>query len=154
MTILNVWLTYARFSCLRAFNLFKVASLFFKGTLATLNVLLATLNAVFDQLHHRQLPHPPSRAALLSCHVLPVHNHVEDLLSPPQSLLCYPGIVRLFDNLFGRQGAVGKDLAQELDGLTAGIGVFLVVWRGEKVLRRQLGLSEPGHPHGAALDLL
>ncbi len=31
--------------------------------MAILNVSVATLNVRFDQIHHRQLPHPPARAA-------------------------------------------------------------------------------------------
>src|SRR5829696_6327728 len=81
---------------------FKVATGFLRATLAILNVLVATLKAIFDQLYHRQLPQPPSRAAFLSARVLTIHDHVEYILGAPQSLLRYAGIVCLFDNLFRR----------------------------------------------------
>src|SRR5215203_624711 len=122
MAILDVWLIYAGFLCLRVSNLFKVATPFFRATLAILNVLVATLNTIFDQLHHRQLPQPPARAAFLSGRVLPIHDHVEQLLGTPQSLLRYSGIVRLLDNLFRRQWTIREHLVQELDSLTPGVG--------------------------------
>src|SRR5215207_4043623 len=120
MAILTIWLFYARFLCLRVSNLFKVATVFFRGTLTILNVLVATLNAIFDQLHHRQLPKPPARAAFLTARVLPIHDHVEQLLGAPQSLLRYPGIVRLLDNMFRWQRTIRELLVQELDGLAPG----------------------------------
>src|SRR5215203_1141665 len=143
MAILNIWLVHAEFLCLRVSNLSKVATVFFRVTLATLNVLMATLKTVFDELHHRQLPQPPARAAFLSGRVLPVHDHVEELLRTPQSLLRYPGIVRLLDNLFRWQRTIRELLVQELDGLAQGVGVLVVLRRREKVFGRDPGLPQP-----------
>ena len=130
MAILNIRFIYARSSCLCVFNLFKLATILFWSEVATLNVSVANLSVVFDQLHHWQLPHPPARTTLLSGGALPVHKHVEELLGPPQSLLRYPGIVRLFNNLFRRHRTVSKNVVQELDRFAPGVGVFLILWRG------------------------
>src|SRR5215204_933021 len=154
MAILNVWLIYAASLCLRVSNLFKVATAFFSTTLAILSVSVATLKAIFDQLHYRQLPHPPARASFLSDRVLPIHDHVEELLGTPQSLLRYPGIVRPLDDLFRRQRTVCEHLVQELDSFASRVGVFVVLWRSEKVFGRYLRLPEPVDPHRAALGFL
>src|SRR5215208_282458 len=110
MAILNIWLVYAGFLCLRTINLFKVATVFLRATLAIFNVLVAILKAIFNQLHHWQFPEPPPRAAFLSGRVLPIHDHVEELLGTPQSLLRYPGIVCLLDNLFRWQRPIHEHI--------------------------------------------
>ena len=104
MAILNIWLIYAKFLCLRAFNLFKVATVFFRATLAILNVFVATLKP------HLRPARPsaaststgPSHASLRSCS--PGTQSRRELLGTSQSLLRYPSIVGFFDYLFAGIG--------------------------------------------------
>src|SRR5215217_2402810 len=140
MAILNIWLIYRGFLCLKVSNKIKVATVFFRTTLAILNILVPTSNASFAQLHHRQLPQPLARTSFLSGYVLPIHDHVEELLGTPQRFLRYPGLVRLLDNLFRWQRTICEHLVQELDSFASRVGVLVLLWRGENVLGRNLGL--------------
>src|SRR5215211_5537634 len=94
--------------------------------MATLNSRLADFIFSCDQIRYRQLPQP-APCTTSARPPLSVRDHSQEFLGASQRLFRYPGVFGLFDDMNGRNRAVGQDVTQELHGLTSSVCVLLVL---------------------------